>query len=143
MQRLVDGLLGGNVRLRTNEPTCRSKDGLLFLRISNTVLSEHSSELARISHSILKGEGWTPTGNFASSYHEFSRNVIHFFSLPFKTRKRAYHNMQYHCHSVFWECKRHHDREVFVTHYKACTSKRIAKYTVIFIYSILDGDIIH
>lgn len=87
MQRLVDGLLWGNVRLRTNEPTCRSKDGLLFLRISNAVLSEHSSQLARISHSILKGEGWTPTGNFASSYHEFSRNVIHFFSLPLKLGK--------------------------------------------------------
>ena len=72
MQSLVDGSPRGKVRVRTDEPTCCSKDGLLFLGLPNPVLSEHFSKLPRIPHSILKGKRWTPTGNFASAHHEFS-----------------------------------------------------------------------
>lgn len=51
--------------------------------------------------------------------------------------------MPYHYHSVFLTCKKHPDTESFVEHYNACSFKIITKYTVIFIYYILNGDVIH
>ena len=117
MQRFIDSLLRGKVRLRTDKPTCRSKDALLFLSIFNIVLFNHFSKLTCITHSILKRKRWIPTGNFASSHHEFFQTVIHCFLLILKIDKEYTITCGIIATVFFYVCKKYHGRESVVTHY--------------------------